>query len=83
MIDNVHGDKDKTPPPSGSVKMQYDMLCIVPGHYPEILRRLHLKNSEKIIRRPRFKLAICSSEFVKNFGSLPMSFFIFRKIVNC
>ena len=38
MIGNVHGDKDKTPPPSGSVKMQYDMYSTraLPRNFEDI-----------------------------------------------
>ena len=83
MIDNVHGDKNKTPPPFGIQNVMLHAIYSTKT-LPEILRRLQFEKLGKNIRRSRvwishFQLAIYEAlwqfskeffHFSKNYESL-------------
>ena len=73
MIDNVHGDKDKTPPPSESQNIMLHAICSIralPRNFEEIT---FLKIGKK------HKKHIFNSQFAKRFDCFRMSFCIFLK----
>ena len=57
------------------------MLYIVPGHYPEILKRLHFKKLGKNIRRSRVWISHLQFVICKVFWQFPNEFLHFSK--NC
>ena len=71
MMDNVHGDKDKTPSPSGRQNIMLHAIYST---------RALPRNIEKIPfywEGPGFEIAICNSQFAKCFGSFQWVFAFF------